>query len=1415
MALLNGWAVVGSRWTLAANRVAGIVTRAARNVAAAAVATVFLTLLSVSGASAQLLMECIPGAPYSAVTGDSFGNVSISIYNMGNGQGVAGTSVTFASPVGGGGTNPRSVTLQTDAQGQINYTPVAGTPGSFTLTIDGGGIQQRNDAGYDCTPDYVVQAAPPASIGVFSGANQTTGIGMPFSQPLQAQVLDANGDPVAGVTVNFSAPAPGPSVFLSSSTAVTNASGIASVTAVANGEAGSFSVGAATAGLPPFGFNLTSTADPFITSVSPNSGPAAGGTLVTIDGGNLSAITSVTFGQADAVTFTIVNSGRITATTPSSAVAQSVTVSVAQPGFGVGLGNGFTFVAPTISISPATLPGGTGSQNYTESLSASGGTAPYSYAVSGSLPVGVTLTTGGVLTGVPEESGVFPFTVTATDNLGFSGTQAYTLTVAAPTIVLSPVTLPAATGATAYTAQQITATGGAAPYTYTVSSGALPAGMSVSAGGSVSGTPTVSGTFSFIVTATDANGFAGSRSYMLDVAAPAITLSPANLPSATAGTAYGPEQLTASGGGSTHSFNLAAGALPNGLALSPAGVISGTPTQDGLYTLTVRATDEYGFSGSAAYTLSVAAPLLTLMPTTLPDGAAGTAYGPETLTASGGTAPYEYSVSGGSLPAGLGLSTAGVISGTPTVSGTFSATVEVEDALGYTTSRQYSLTIGAPAITVSPSTLPATTAGRPYGPEQMSASGGVGPYSFVLTGGALPAGLNLSASGEVSGTATETGTFTATVTATDSLGFTGAGTLTIEAVAPSIAITPATLPGGTGGAVYGPVQFAASGGAGDYGFTLSSGALPAGLTLGADGTLAGTPEEAGTFTFQVTATDRFGFTGMLATSLVVAAPVIAITPAALPGGTGGVAYGPVGFAASGGAGDYGFTLSSGALPAGLTLSAGGTLAGTPEAAGTFTFEVTATDRLGFSGTASYSLAIGAPVPVASSLTLEVVAGTTATVDLTQGATGGPFTGASIVTPPPPSSGTATVSGSGGSYRLEFAAANDASGTVNLQYTLTNIWGVSAPATLTVTIDMRPDPTKDAEVLGLLSAQTDASQRLAGHQIGNLHNRLERLRDGGGAGGGVRVGVQMDDDAGAMGYAPGQTRPSFPSLMLDPARMADDRDATAGLWTGGFVNFGLRQDGAVETQNTMAGVSVGFDKRLTPELVAGIGLGYGRDTAKIGSNGSRSTAQSFSAAVYGSYAPATAMFIDGIAGYTALDFSNRRFVTPTGDFAAGERRGHQFFGSVSAGYEERLDRLLISPYVRMDAAWSRLGAYEESGGGVFNLAYRTQDAQWLSGVLGVRAAHTMPMDWGTLTSRVRLEYSHDFSGSSTATMAYLGGSPDFSVTYDPLIRDFLSVELGFDARFRSDWNAGVSYRFSAGLNGKGSDHGISLKLMRRF
>ena len=159
--------------------------------------------------------------------------------------------------------------------------------------------------------------------------------------------------------------------------------------------------------------------------------------------------------------------------------------------------------------------------------------------------------------------------------------------------------------------------------------------------------------------------------------------------------------------------------------------------------------------------------------------------------------------------------------------------------------RNYSLTVAAgDVLTIGPATMPAGTVGATYANQTLTATGGdgVGPYTYAVTAGTLPTGLTLT-NGVVSGTPTTPGTYTFTIKGTDSTGGDfGSKQYTVVVSAATIAIGPASLPGGTSGTAYSQA-LTPSGGTGPYTCSITAGALPGGISL-TNNTLTGTPTSA-------------------------------------------------------------------------------------------------------------------------------------------------------------------------------------------------------------------------------------------------------------------------------------------------------------------------------------------------------------------------------------------------------------------------------------------------------------------------------------------------------------------------------------------------------------------------------------------
>jgi hypothetical protein len=338
-------------------------------------------------------------------------------------------------------------------------------------------------------------------------------------------------------------------------------------------------------------------------------------------------------------------------------------------------------------------------------------------------------------------------------------------------------------------------------------------------------------------------------------AAPPTLTSVSPLPPATVNQAYS-YTFTATGA-TPMTWSVISGTLPAGLSLnSTSGVLSGTATVAGTSTFTVQASDSSG-SASGQYSLTVNGTAPTIKSQSpLPAGTTGTAYSYQ-FTASGST-PMTWTVIGGTLPGGLTLSSSGLLSGSPTQSGTYSFTIQASNSYG-ANSAAFSLTCNggvAPTITSTSSALGAATLNQPYSYQFTAA--GTAPMTWRVASGSLPPGLTLSSSGLLSGSPTQGGTYSFTVQASNSYGANSAAfSLTCSGgVAPTITSRSSALGQTTLNQPY-SYQFTATGTT-PMTWTVISGTLPPGLTLSSSGLLSGAATQRGNYSFVVQVTNAAG-----------------------------------------------------------------------------------------------------------------------------------------------------------------------------------------------------------------------------------------------------------------------------------------------------------------------------------------------------------------------------------------------------------------------------------------------------------------------------------------------------------------------------------------------------------------------------
>ena len=253
-------------------------------------------------------------------------------------------------------------------------------------------------------------------------------------------------------------------------------------------------------------------------------------------------------------------------------------------------------------------------------------------------------------------------------------------------------------------------------FTDTAGPSALPPGLNLdSKSGVISGVPTQLGTYSVTIQVIDTAQQFVTKPFTLTVVAPPPVITTAFLPDGVVGIAYS-QKVGATSGTPPYTFSAQSSpfnpsTLPPGLVLDNAGNIAGTPTTQGSYTFTVVVTDSAGATASRSFTINIVLPLTIVTNSPLPSGTAAVYYS-QTITASGGTSPYQFSVTKGALPSGFTLTADGSLTGTTPQPGTFSFTVQVTDAAKLTATKDFQLNIlnYVAALQVAPSSLSFTGA---------------------------------------------------------------------------------------------------------------------------------------------------------------------------------------------------------------------------------------------------------------------------------------------------------------------------------------------------------------------------------------------------------------------------------------------------------------------------------------------------------------------------------------------------------------------------------------------------------------------------------------------------------------------------------------------------------------------------------
>lgn len=530
----------------------------------------------------------------------------------------------------------------------------------------------------------------------------------------------------------------------------------------------------------------------------------------------------------------------------------------------------------------------------------------------------------------------------------------------------------------AYT-QAFSASGGITPFTWSMVSGTLPAGIRFLPSGIVTGTPVEqAGTFTFTIQVQDRGSVVVQKTFTMTVNATQPLYDaqfiaqniPTNVPagqsfSATIkwdnagsqtwnGTGFrmvsqNPLNNTTWGG---DSVNLAGFNIPYGQRLDLTFTAQ-APQTPGTYNFQWQLFQEgTGLFGQPSVNFQITVTGDSTSPsingTSSFNLTQGTAFNYQ-FSAGGGTQPYQWSIASGALPNGLGLNTTnGTLSGTPQTPGNFAFTLRVRDAQSHEAQKSVTINVNGTAgvpLDITTESLPSIVVLGSFS-AQLTATGGTAPYTWAMANGAIPTGVSLNTTtGALNGIATTVGTFTFVAQVTDSQAHAAQKVFTVVVSPLPLEIAISALTSVVRGTAFNG-QATATGGVQPYTWSVAAGTLPAGVGLNAtSGAISGTPTSVGDFAFTVEATDAQGRTARRNVSIQVLPTALAIERATatfeiMQGSTFSYHVG-----VSGGTPAFSWSMASGALPAGLALNTGtGVISGIASASGVFSLIVNVRDQ---------------------------------------------------------------------------------------------------------------------------------------------------------------------------------------------------------------------------------------------------------------------------------------------------------------------------------------------------------------------------------------------------------------------------------------------------------------------------------------
>ena len=326
-----------------------------------------------------------------------------------------------------------------------------------------------------------------------------------------------------------------------------------------------------------------------------------------------------------------------------------------------------------------------------------------------------------------------------------------------------------------------------------------------------------------------------------------------------------------------------------------------------------------------------------------------------------------------------------------------------------------------------------------------------------------------------------------------------------------------------------------------------------------------------------------------------------------------------------------------------------------------------------------------------------------------------------------------------------------------------------------------NPLLEKDVVGLIEGQLEAAERGIRHATTPILRRMEWLRRNKEESNRYSYGIKINFEN--QKFKDISNAIKSVRTKKKPATFLPDDWA---MWSEGSITFGK-----IETTNISSmkkfkshGVTLGFDKLATPKLLYGTAIRIANDDDNIGTSGSTLDTNNYTTSFYSTYQFGQKSYIDGVVGISALKLKqNRNHASGT---LLGKRNGRQISGTILYGAEFNNKNLRTSPYVKIDAAVTKLSSFSESGT-VAAINYGEQKSDIAKASLGLQLDKTIKIGKLTLKPNSRLEYSNSIIDYSNPILAYnVYPNTEYSLNFDKKETENLRIGLGTDIDFDNEW-----------------------------